>query len=161
MNRLEPALLLLFPLVVFLISLYYYPVEPSEAEALTLNETRLPEAPKYVKSVIVASRSEGPAVKQGRVVDVKNVGIGSFLTVEDGERARVFVTKRVLKEPEELVGSNVTLYGHIVKTKRGEAMIASAIVVEDERPEPKCFVKEGMEKKCEELKGRHRRPTYR
>lgn len=161
MDKLELVFLLLFPLAVFLISLHYYPVEPSEAEVLTLNETKLPEAPKYVKSVVVASRAEGPAVKRGRVAEAKDIGPGSLLTIEDGERAQVFVTKRVLKDAENLVGSNVTIYGPVVKTKKGEAVIARALVVEDDRREPKCFVKEGMEKKCGELRGKQRRPTSR
>ena len=161
MNKIEIVLLLLFPVGVFFLSLYYYPIEPSESEPLASNETELLEAPKYVKSVLVVSRLEEPVVMHGRVVEVKSLRKGNILTLEDGKRVIVFLPQNIVREPEQLVGNNVTLYGPIVKTKKGEAVLARALIVDDERPEPQCFAKERMKKKCDDLKEMRRRPTYR
>lgn len=160
MDKLEAALLLLFPLSVFLLSFSYYPVEPSETEVLAINASELPPSPQYVRSVIAASKYEGTGAKSGKVVEVRKRDGMSMIVIEDGGRTRAFLPPFV-KEPEKLVGSNVTIYGPVIKTKRGEVVIVRALVVGEDHIEARCIAKEMAEKKCDELLKRHKRPSGR
>ncbi|MEM0496617.1 MAG: hypothetical protein QXR22_00215 [Acidilobaceae archaeon] len=161
-----------FPLLVFTLSLIFYPVESLEASFAS--ESALGEGfsrvfPSYINFLVPASNYGGWVTGYGRVIEYKGGLIYNqpsiILTVEtNGKHVKVIIINPVGESSAiiNLTGVNIMFHGPIINVKGDRVVLARVIVVGHPMIDHymhhtmMCVHKEKEHEKCMEMMEKYR-----